>query len=279
MYNIRYHIASLVGVFLALTIGLLLGTVVAERGTLDDQRDSLINSLERDFADLSDSNARLSAENESLVQFETDIVPVLVAGSLAGKTVGVLTNSGRSDGATAVQEAIKAAGGTPVTIVLEKQSAGLEDPDVTAVVTPLLGGATGDALPGALAARLASEWTTVGPRPVTDALAKAGALSTSELAPGIKIDAYVFTAAWDQKADAVAVEIGQSVAQGGRKAVGAQPVSLDTDVAAAALDKGLDAVDQMGRPVGEYSLVWLLAGRASGYYGTGTGARAAYPAP
>lgn len=279
MYNIRYHIASLVGVFLALTIGLLLGTVVAERGTLDDQRDNLINSLEKDFAELSDANTRLSAQNESLLEFESDAVPVLVAGSLAGKTVGVLTNSGRSDGATAVQESIKQAGGTPVTIVLEKESAGIEDADVTSAIASLLGGATGDELPAVLASRLASEWTTAGPRPVTDALVKAGGISTSELAPGVAIDSLVFTAAWNEKPDPVAVRIGASLAESGHKVVGAQAVSLDTGVAAAALENGLNAVDQMGQPVGEYALVWLLAGKATGYFGAGDGARALYPAP
>jgi len=278
MYNLRYHIASLVGVFLALTIGLLLGTVVAERGTLDDQRDSLINSLESDFAELSTSNAELSAENESMARFEADVVPVLIADTLKGKTVAVLTNAGRSDGTAASQEAVKAAGGIPVTLVIEKADLGLDDPKVLAAVKPYLSSQAED--PGAeVAQALASEWTTAGPRPVTDALSDAGVLRASELAPGAAVSALVFTAAWDKEPDASAVAIGQGMAELGFKAVGAQAVSLDTGVAALALDSGLDAVDQMGRPVGAYALAWILAERASGYYGSGSGARALYPQP
>lgn len=278
MYNLRYHIASLVGVFIALTIGLLLGTVVAERGTLDDQRDSLINSLESDFAELSASNTELSAENEALSRFEADIVPFVVADALKGQTVAVLTNAGRSDGTAASQEAIKAAGGTPVTLVIESEGLGLDDPKVLASVKPYLSSQADD--PAAEVAKaLASEWTTAGPRPVTDALNEAGVLRASELAPGTAVSAVVMTAAWDKKPDALAIAIGQGMVELGFKAVGAQAVSLDTGVAALALESGLDAVDQMGNPVGAYSLSWILAERASGYYGSGSGARALYPKP
>ena len=278
MYNLRYHIASLVGVFLALSIGLLLGTVVAERGTLDDQRDALINSLERDFADLSQSNQQLSAENEALLEFESDVVPVLITGTLSGRTVAVLTNAGRSDGTAAVQDTIKAAGGTPVTLVIEQAGMGLDDAEVLAAVKPVVGAKTDD-VQAAVASALASEWTTVGPRPVTDALVSAGVLRASELDADAIVDSIAFTAAWDQEPDPAAVRIGEAFTDKGRRAVGAQAVSLDSGVAVAALNADLDAADQMGRPVGSYALAWLLSGRASGFYGAGSGARALYPQP
>jgi len=278
MYNLRYHIASLVGVFLALSIGLLLGTVVAERGTLDDQRDALINSLERDFADLSESNSQLSAENEALLEFESDIVPVVIANTLSDRSVAVLTNAGRSDGTAAVQDTVQVAAGTPVTLVIEQEGLGLDDPQVLVAVKPLLGTNAGD-VEAAVASALASEWTTVGPRPVTEALVDAGVLRASELGADVAVDSLVFTAAWDEEPDAVAVLIGRAFAEADRAAVGAQAVSLDTGVAVNALENGLDAVDQMGRPVGAYALAWLLSGRASGYYGAGSGARALYPQP
>ncbi|MDO8987447.1 MAG: copper transporter [Coriobacteriia bacterium] len=277
MYNLRYHIASLVGVFLALSLGLLLGTVVAERGMLDDQRDSLINSLERDFAKLSESNTRLSAENDSQTEFLVEVVPALVDGALAGTTVAVLSNSGRSDGTSSIQDAIKAGGGTPVTLVIDMPGLGMDDPKIAAVVAPYIN--QGSDPVAEVASALASEWTTVGPRPVTDALVKAGALRASELLPEVAVESIVFTATWDGKPDAMAVDIGRGIVIRGGKAVGAQATSLDTGVAAAALDRGLSAVDQMGTPLGTYSLVWVLAGRASGYYGLGSGAQAQYPAP
>ena len=38
MYNIRYHIASLVAVFLALALGLVLGGLVVRQGGFDKQQ-------------------------------------------------------------------------------------------------------------------------------------------------------------------------------------------------------------------------------------------------
>lgn len=279
MYNLRYHIASLVGVFLALSIGLLLGTVVAERGTLDDQRDALINSLERDFADLSQSNTDLATQNEAQGEFIGALVPKMVAGSLQGRTIALLTNAGRSDGTAAVQDAIKQADGVPVTIVLEKPGLGLDDPDVMNAVRPFVGDTPSSAAVEAIAKVLASEWTTAGPRPVTDVLVKAGVMRAADLSPQTAVDALVFTAAWDAKPDVAGVEIGRAIWDLEREAVGAQAVSLDTGVAAAALDRGLDAVDRMGEPDGAYTLVWLLAGRATGYYGSGAGAVGVFPTP
>ena len=52
MYNLRYHIASLVAVFLALSVGLLLGTVVAERGMITDQTGALVADLQARFDEI-----------------------------------------------------------------------------------------------------------------------------------------------------------------------------------------------------------------------------------
>jgi hypothetical protein len=49
MYNLRYHIVSLVAVFLALTVGLVLGTVVVERGVLTKQRAALVGDLTKQY--------------------------------------------------------------------------------------------------------------------------------------------------------------------------------------------------------------------------------------
>ena len=42
MYNIRYHIASLVAVFLALALGLVLGGLVVQQGTFSKQQKALV---------------------------------------------------------------------------------------------------------------------------------------------------------------------------------------------------------------------------------------------
>lgn len=278
MYNLRYHIASLVGVFIALSLGLLLGTIVAERGTLDAQRDALINDLEADFKALSERNSSLESENEARADFVEDVVPVLVADSLAGRNVVVLANAGRSDGLAAVEQAVRDAGGTARSVILIERDLALDSDEVKAALAPF-------DLPGtdtlrSVAASLAAEWVQPAvERPLTDALVSAGVLRVDGFSAGVGADAVVCLAAWEQEPDTAAVSIARALGDLGRPAAGAQAVSLDTGVAIAAVDAGLSAVDQMGRPEGAFALARVLSGQATGYFGSGTGAIAPYPRP
>ncbi len=54
MFDMRYHIASLVAVFLALTVGIVLGTAIVNRGVLVRQQNALVGSLRTEFASLRD---------------------------------------------------------------------------------------------------------------------------------------------------------------------------------------------------------------------------------
>ncbi|PKQ10375.1 MAG: hypothetical protein CVT69_00060 [Actinobacteria bacterium HGW-Actinobacteria-9] len=278
MYNLRYHIASLAGVFIALSLGLLLGTIVSERGTLDDQRDTMINKLEQDFVELSQRNNELASENEARADFVNAVVPVLVAGSLADKDVVVIANAGRSDGLAAVEQAITDAGGIPRVVTLVEPGLALQEQHVIDALSAFT--FTGTDLMRSVAASLAVEWVGgAADRPVSDALSAAGVLRIDDLPAGTSVEALVCLAAWEQRPDTLAVSIARAVSDLGLPAAGAQAMSLDTGMALAAVDAGLSAVDQMGRPEGAYALAKVLSGEASGYFGTGTRAVAPFPRP
>ena len=59
--RIRSLIASLVAVFLALSVGLVLGSIVVERGTIDRQQEALVKSLQNDFVRINRENKDFSA--------------------------------------------------------------------------------------------------------------------------------------------------------------------------------------------------------------------------
>ena len=48
MYNVRYHIASLVSVFLALALGLVLGGLIVDKTPATSQS-SLVTGLKQEF--------------------------------------------------------------------------------------------------------------------------------------------------------------------------------------------------------------------------------------
>lgn len=279
MFNMRYHIASLVSVFLALSVGLLLGSIVNERGALDAQRDSLVSSLREQYEAISSENNELSTENDALGSFVTDTLPVLIDGELAGKTVAVFVNTGRADGLSAVRGAITAAGGVPVTVTFEKPRMGLEDPLASEIASGYVDVAAPDALSQA-AVILANEWASpLQNRPFTEALVEANVLSVdlSELPASVRIDGVVILTVLDDEPDVGAFEVARALVDHGVPGVGAEVESYPTGVAEEAVNRGLSAVDHLARPQGVFSLVMILSDKASGYFGVGPAAGALYP--
>lgn len=279
MYNLRYHLASLVAVFLALSIGLLLGTIVVERGTLEGQRETIVQSLQEEFEVLDAQNDELSAALASREDLVDTLLGVAVDGTLEGRTILVFASTGRADGLGSVADAIRRAGGTPVTFLLSAPSLGLADPAVSAVATAVVGPVEPDSVLDEFATAIAEEWSAVrGSRPLTDALVSAGVARISDdPGPAVPVDGAVTLASFDDMPDDGALAVTVALDRAGYVGCGAEAQTRDTGVAPAALDVGLSAVDHVGTPEGAYSLTWILSGSASGYYGTREGAQAAWP--
>jgi len=98
--NIRYHIVSIVAVFLALGIGILVGSMIIGSGTLSNQQQQLAERLEKHLTELRQENAltreRLAAletETQLQKQFTKDILPFLITGRLEGRKVAIIEAS------------------------------------------------------------------------------------------------------------------------------------------------------------------------------------------
>ncbi|MDO9556792.1 MAG: copper transporter [Coriobacteriia bacterium] len=287
MYNLRYHIASLVAVFLALSIGLLLGTVVVERGVLTNQGTQIVKDLQKEFDDLRKDNADLRAGLERDRLFAADAVPKLLTGALEGQTVLVVTNSGRADGLTATVEAIEQAGARALVITAESPGFGVDelDPEALAAAlsassgeeTTVSASTTSDSI-FAVAEALAREWTTEDEnRPVTELLVSAGQIGMESVDGTVTIAGMAVLASWNDTADAVGMALASRLAERGIPVIGVEAASHVSGVAQAATAAGLSAVDDVTSPQGAVSLVWVLSGRATGYFGVREGAEKAYP--
>lgn len=275
MFNIRYHIASLVGVFLALALGLILGGLVVQSGAVDQQQSALVDGLRDEFASLREENRVLATEKETLDSFGGAMTDAWVAGRLQGATVLVLTNAGRETGVSAASEAIESAGGRVALAVFLKPGLGLEDADVRSqVASPT---ASAEEVQGSVVASLAAEWATpAADRPLTRALIDAGVLRLEGLERTVVATGLVDVATSDGEPDDVAVRLAAAFSQFG-SALGAQTITEDTGVAVAADAAGIAALDTLGSMVGRYSLVALLSGAKPDYYGVADQAVAAYP--
>ncbi len=95
--DLRYHIATLVAIFLALGIGILVGGSILGIDTLTAQQEQIAERLEKHLEELRGENkelreeiALLESERGLQVQFQEEILPLLVAGELANQRVAII---------------------------------------------------------------------------------------------------------------------------------------------------------------------------------------------
>lgn len=283
MYNLRYHVASLVAVFLALAVGLLLGTVVAERGMLTDRSTALVEDLRKRFDEITAANAELREGLQRDRAFAEEVEPLLLAGALEGRNVAIVVGTGRVDGLGAAQDALAAAGAAPSLVTLVRPGLRIDAParEVLAAYFASRGetAATDDAaLVEQVATALAAEWQRPGDRTLTALLVDQGLVQVEGIGGDVAVDSVVVMAAdADGGCDPFARALADAYRASGGTAVAAEASYSEGGVAQSCAAEGLSAVDHLSTPQGRFSLVWLLAGRAEGYYGTGDGADGYYP--
>jgi hypothetical protein len=88
-YSARYHAVSLIAIFLALAIGILIGAALGG-DTLTDTRKNLENSLTGNLQDARDRADELSGELGRSNEFADRVYPVLVRDRLDGKRIGLV---------------------------------------------------------------------------------------------------------------------------------------------------------------------------------------------
>lgn len=113
MFDMRYHIASLVAVFLALGVGILLGTVIVDKGVVAQQIEDLRSRYEV-------QNRELSRGQRAADDFQRNVLPTLVAARLENARVGYVVSPGSDAGLVEkVAETLSLAGakGSKVRIV------------------------------------------------------------------------------------------------------------------------------------------------------------------
>lgn len=110
-YSARYHAASLIAVFIALAIGILVGAEFGGDALTNTRRDlerSLVGNLQDARSQVNDLNGDLNKSNE----FASRVYPVLTRDRLEGRRFAILALGGLpSDIAGEVEEALAPTGG------------------------------------------------------------------------------------------------------------------------------------------------------------------------
>lgn len=274
MFDLRYHVASLTAVFVALVVGILVGVGLSGKGFVNDaERDNLtsqIADLQREVDAAQQSLASASRVKDALRTFADEAYPAVVPGRLKGQRVAVLFVGPIDRGvAFTVGKAVGDAGGT----VVRTRSIGV--PIDTRTVQDALRGQPAfrpfqgtthlDDLGGALAAELAAGGAT----PLWDALGESIVLERKGLSAPAADAVVVVRSAEAQRGATKAFLAGiyAGLARSGTPAVGAEASGSGASAIPAFALAGLSTIDSVDTSAGRLGLVLLLAGAEPGSYG------------
>lgn len=315
MIDFRYHLVSIVSIFLALAVGIVLGA-----GPL---KEDLGNTLTRELTQLRQDKtglrADLTAAQRGIGARDTwaeQVSPRVVAGTLTGKTVAVVVAPGADGGVVKDTVATLAAAGAKVGSTVTLSEAWV-DPDKRtfrnnlagqlATLVKVPGGASSpDQLPGAVLSRAilagsdaATDRLTPEASQALDGLRTGGLVDVSpeQITPSssvVLVGGPVKGATAEDTASRVTdyVQLARSMDSGGSGAVVVTPTSAGDPtisgqlVAAVRQDrdanKSVSTVDDANVPMGLTTVVQALAEQYAGgvgQYGLAGDAKAVLPEP
>jgi hypothetical protein len=139
LISFRYHLVSIVAVFLALALGVLVGTTVVNQGVVDDLNRRVDSALARS-QQLRDQVASLQTDVRSWDTFGRTVEPVLISDQLPGRRVVMVTLEGVDLAAVdGVRQALVDSGATVESVLFVTPKMALADPDSQARLASILG--------------------------------------------------------------------------------------------------------------------------------------------
>ena len=281
MFDLRYHVASLTAVFVALVIGILVGVAISSHTNFDRKL------LEQQKADVQQRLDEQTARAEQLAESQRAAIalsqagyPLVMADRLRGKRIGIVF-VGPLDPRVRnlIQRTLDDADALP-----SGPMRVLKVPvDMDALATPLRGRPalakfSDPAKPEAIGRELGIEFVTAGKAPLWAALS--GQL-TAEQSGNVRkpLDGVVLVRTAEPQQGQTARFLRGLYNGLGAAAIlvgGEQSGQANSAIAMYRRD-GISSVDDLELPVGRLALAALLAGAAPGHYGLLPGDTAVLP--
>jgi hypothetical protein len=281
MFDLRYHVASLAAVFVALIIGILVGVGLAGSGVTKQADLNLARAKNDDLqANLASAQAQIKQLKQTLEAFQQGY-PALMAGRLADKQIAVLFVGPRDGGiSSAVEQTLQDAGALQALRVRAVDvPINAQDLDRLLGARPPLAPYVGDDKLAALGQALGSEFALGGATPLWNLL---GRLLVEEKSGPAKPPAdgiVVVRTVKPQQSETARFLSGlfTGLASAGIPAVGVEKSDTTPSAIPVYRDRGLSGVDDIQLATGRAALALLLAGAGSGHYGTADDADAVLP--
>jgi outer membrane murein-binding lipoprotein Lpp len=288
MFDLRYHVASLAAVFLALVIGILVGVGVS--GPVDSEKTNLLEeevaSLHRQLDQSSQQSTAVARERQAARTFIAETYPTLVRNRLHGKQIAVVFVGSVDEGTrSAVADTLRDAGAVQLRLRALKVPIDVRQVERALTSQPAAAGLTGRSHLESLGRSLGQEIVRGGETPLWDSLPD-GLVDEWHGASKAPADGVVLVrTVAPQRAATSHFLIGlySGLASADVPAVGVEQTDAAHSAVKAYGEAGLSTVDDIDTPVGRLALVLLLAGASPGQYGlkdsAGGGALPPLPTP
>jgi len=282
MFDLRYHVASLAAVFVALIIGILVGVGLAGSGVTKQADLNVARAHNDDLQrDLDSAQARIKQLKRTEDAFQQGY-PALMAGRLAGKQIAILFIGPVDTGISSdIEQTLEDAGGPPP-LRLRAVDVPINPLDLDKLLggRPALAQYVGDDKLTALGQVLGREFALGGSAPLWKVLASRLVEERSgPLKP--RADGIVVVRSVKPQQGATArflAGVFAGVASTGLPAVGVEKSGTTLSAIKVYLDRGLSAVDDIDLSTGRAALALLLAGGGPGHFGIADDADAVLPA-
>jgi copper transport outer membrane protein MctB len=283
MFDLRYHVASLAAVFLALIIGILVGVGIS--GRVDKASTGL---LERKVAELrarldqaSTRSAFSEREQIAAQSYISETYPLLVRNRLRGKRIGVVF-VGSVDGGirSKVERALTDAGAQQIRLRALKVPIDVRRVGATLAAQPGNESYVGKARLESLGKALGEELISGGETPLWNTLTD---MLVEERSGGDRqpVDGVIVARTVPPQRDGTSrflFGLYEGLSSPGLPAVGIETTDSAPSAVAVYRKTGLSSVDDVDEPAGQLALVLLLAGAPSGQYGIKRSADDSLPA-
>jgi len=274
--DLRYHVASLSAVFLALIVGILVGVGISGRGFVDKSErrnfENRIAVLQSRVDQLGAQKSLLTEQGRADEAFAQQTYPALMRHRLEGERVALIVLG--SSGATGeVQQALADAGATTALYRVVKT------PISSPAVRKALSGSPGFRRLDTVGHELAQEWLTGGVTPISDSVSPL-IVQEQRGATGKPIDAAIVVQASvpDDRATQQFVNgLFDGLSTGSLPVVGAETTNAAASLVPSWRASGISTVDDVDTPSGKLALALLLGGAPSGSFGVKDTAEAALP--
>jgi hypothetical protein len=194
VYSFKYHLVSICAVFLALAVGMILGTAIGGSGLLSTTTSDLVDSLSDKYSDLSDQNSKLELIGDQYSSLSGTFISQWEESKLEDKDILIFAgvSSDQDNISKEVAGYVEAAGGRYVIVRVSEEALGTGNSSILKSLQKVLPAEDGQDYMDVLASALVDEWTK-GDQENT--VFDGGSLESADQMSDSDKDAYPVTAA------------------------------------------------------------------------------------